>query len=168
MSAESGERPALRHRNAEVGVALIIIALGALIAFDAHRIGARWVADGPQTGYFPFYVALMLIGASAVNLAIALAMKPEANRSFVGRGQLKLVLSVLVPSAVFVAVIPWTGLYVAATAFTAYFMHRLGGYRWWKALASSVATGLVLFVLFEIWFLVPLPKGPLERWLGVG
>jgi hypothetical protein len=110
----------------------------------------------------------MLIGASAVNLAIALAMKPEANRSFVGRGQLKLVLSVLVPSAVFVAVIPWTGLYVAATAFTAYFMHRLGGYRWWKALASSVATGLVLFVLFEIWFLVPLPKGPLERWLGVG
>jgi hypothetical protein len=75
---------------------------------------------------------------------------------------------VLVPSAVFVAVIPWTGLYVAATAFTAYFMHRLGGYRWWKALASSVATGLVLFVLFEIWFLVPLPKGPLERWLGVG
>lgn len=168
MSGKPEERPALSHKGAEIGVALIIIALGALIAFDAQRIGARWVADGPQTGYFPFYVVLILIGASAINLAIAAAMKPEANRTFVQVGQLKLVLSVLVPSAVFVGVISWTGFYVAATAFTGYFMHRLGGYRWWKALAASVATGVVLFVLFEIWFLVPLPKGPLERWLGVG
>ncbi len=168
MSGGNQERPALSHKGAEIGVALIIMALAALIAFDAQRIGARWVADGPQTGYFPFYVALVLIGASAINLAVALAMKPAANRTFVQVGQLKLVLSVLVPSAVFVAVVPWTGLYVAATVFTAYFMHRLGGYRWWKALAASAATGVVLFVLFEIWFLVPLPKGPLERWLGVG
>jgi len=168
MSGNSDGRPALRHKSAEIAVALVIIALGALIAFDALRIGARWVADGPQTGYFPFYIVLILMAASAVNLLIALRMKPEANKTFVHPGQLKLVLSVLVPSAVFVAVIPWTGLYLAATLFIAYFMHRLGGYRWWKALASSVATGLVLFALFEMWFLVPLPKGPLERWLGVG
>jgi len=168
MAGGNPERPALSTKGAEIGVALVIIALGALIAFDAQRIGARWVADGPQTGYFPFYIVLILIGASAVNLAVAAAMKPEANKTFVQVGQLKLVLSVLLPSAVFVAVIPWTGLYVAATVFMAYFMHRLGGYRWWKAALASIATGLVLFVLFEVWFLVPLPKGPLERWLGVG
>ena len=168
MSGNRDQRPALSTRSAEAAVALIIIALSALIVFDSQRIGARWVADGPQTGYFPFYIVLILIAASAVNLLIALRMKPEANKTFVQVGQLKLVLSVLVPSAVFVAIIPWTGLYVAATVFTAYFMHRLGGYRWWKAGAASLATGVVLFVLFEMWFLVPLPKGPLERWLGVG
>jgi hypothetical protein len=25
---------------------------------------------------------------------------------------------------------------------------------------------LTLFMMFERWFLVPLPKGPLEAWLG--
>lgn len=168
MGGNSDERPALRYKSAEIAVALVIIALSAVIAFDSVRIGARWVADGPQTGYFPFYIVLILIGASAVNLLLALRMRPEENRTFVQVGQLRLVLSVLVPAAVFVGIIHWTGLYVAATLFMAYFMHRLGQYRWWKAAAASVATGVVLFFLFELWFLVPLPKGPLERWLGVG
>lgn len=168
MSTDSGTRPALRHKSAEIAVALIIIALGALIASDSLRIGARWTADGPQTGYFPLYIALILCAASAVNLVLALRMKPQANRSFVQVGQLKLVLAVLVPAAVFVAVIPWTGMYLAATLFIAFFMRRLGKYSWWKAGSASLATGVVLFFLFEIWFLVPLPKGPLERMLGVG
>ena len=168
MSQDSDTRPALRHKGAEIAVALILMAFGALIAFDSVRIGARWIADGPQTGYFPLYISLLLCAVSAVNLALALRMKPEANRTFVQRGQLKLVLSVLVPAAVFVGVISWTGLYLAATLFIAFFMYRLGGYPWWKAASGGVGTGVVLFLLFEIWFLVPLPKGPLERALGVG
>ena len=168
MSEQPGGRAAFRYKSAEIAVALILIALGALIAFDSLRIGARWIADGPQTGYFPLYIALILCIVSAVNVVRALRIKPEANRSFVQVGQLRLVLSVLVPAAVFVGVISWTGLYLAATLFIAFFMYRLGGYPWWKAASGGVGAGVVLFVLFEIWFLVPLPKGPLERALGVG
>jgi len=168
MAKNSGSRPALRYKSAEVAVALIIMAFSALIAVDSLRIGARWTADGPQTGYFPLYIALILGAACAVNLVLALRMKPRANRTFVQVGQLKLVLAVLVPAAVFVGVISWTGLYLAAVLFVAFFMHRLGNYPWWKAAAASVATGVVLFLVFEVWFLVPLPKGPIERALGVG
>ncbi len=168
MRQEPEERAAFRLRSAEIGVALVILALAGLIAFDSIRIGARWTPEGPQTGYFPLYISLILGAACLVNIVLALRLKGKANPSFVGAGQLKLVLTVLVPTAVFVAVIPWTGLYVSAVLYIAYFMRRLGRYPWWKAAATSLGTGLTLFVLFEIWFLVPLPKGPLERLLSVG
>jgi len=149
-------------------VALVIFAIGALIVIDSLRIGARWGADGPQTGYFPFYVALMVCLASAWNVLAALLAKREANAMFVARGQLKLVLAVLVPTVVFVGLVGWIGLYVAGALFIGFFMRWLGKYAWWKVGAVGVGVMVVLFFIFERWFLVPLPKGPLERLLGLG
>jgi putative tricarboxylic transport membrane protein len=168
MSEGQDTRPALRQRSAEIGVALAIFALGALIVVDSLRIGARWGEDGPQTGYFPFYVALILCIASAWNIAQAMLAKPLAAKTFVERGQLRLVLSVLLPAAVFVAVVGWIGLYVAGFVFIAFFMRWLGRYAWWKVAAVSAGVTIALFFIFERWFLVPLPKGPLERLLGLG
>jgi len=168
MAGESDEQPAFRSRTAEIVVALAIFAIGALIVVDSLRIGARWGADGPQTGYFPFYVALIVCIASAWNVAAALFMKPAANKPFVERGQLKLVLAVLVPTAVFVALVGWIGLYVAGALFIAFFMRWLGKYAWWKVGAVSIGVMVLVFFIFERWFLVPLPKGALERLLGLG
>jgi len=162
------QRAAIRHRGAEIIVALALLAFGALIAWESVKIGARWTDEGPQTGYFPFYIALTICIASAWNLVRALLIRPEGNRTFVEIGQLRLVLSVLVPTAIFAVAIKWTGIYVAALLFIGYFMRRLGKYPWWKVVAGGAGTTLVLFLLFEIWFLVPLPKGPLERLLGLG
>ena len=166
MSVESGKQPAFRTRTAEIAVAAVIFAIGALIALDSLRIGARWGDDGPQTGYFPFYVALIVCFASAWNVAAALLMKPEANKPFVERGQLKLVLAVLVPAAIFVGVVGWIGIYVAGALFTGFFMRWLGQYAWWKVGTVSVGVMVAFFFIFERWFLVPLPKGPVEEWLG--
>jgi hypothetical protein len=168
MSAESGGRPALRLRAAEIGVALLLLLLGALLIFDSLRLGMRWAEDGPQPGYFPFYLGVFICAACAVTIVLALRMPAARNRTFVEVGQLKLVLSVLVPSAVFVALVGWIGVYVSAVLFVAVFMRWLGKYPWWKVVAVSVGHSVVLFVIFEIWFLVPLPKGPLERLLGLG
>jgi hypothetical protein len=168
MSGDSGERPAFRHRSAEVGVALFVMAIGAVIAAESVRIGARWTADGPQTGYFPFYIGLIVCAASAINLGRALFIEAKANATFVQVGQLRTVLAVLAPTAVFVALVGWLGMYASAVLYMALFMRWLGKYPWWKVCAASAATGVALFLLFEWWFLVPLPKGPLERLLGVG
>lgn len=164
-----GKGRALSQRSAEAVVAALTIAVGALVAIEAARIGARWADDGPQTGYFPFYVASLLCVAGVFNFVRALTATGRAAEAvFVEEGPLRQILAVLVPSAVFAAVIPWLGLYLAAAAYIAYFMARLGGYALWKSLATGGGTGLVLFLLFEVWFLIPLPKGPLERALGVG
>ena len=168
MSAESDQRPALRLRSAEIAVALVLFALGAIVIFDSLRLGMRWGPEGPQPGYFPFYLGIFICAACAVTIVLAALMPEQKNRSFVKIGQLKLVFSVLLPSAVFVALVGWIGIYVSAVLFVALFMRWLGKYPWWKVAAVSVGHSVVLFLIFEIWFLVPLPKGPLERLLGVG
>ena len=164
----TGERAAFRLRTAEIGIACVFIALGALVIYDSVQQGARWVAEGPQPGYFPFYLGVIICLASAVTLVRGILLPAEKNKVFVQVGQLKLVLSVLAPSAVFVALVGWLGIYVSAVLFVALFMRWLGKYPWWKVITVSLGQSLAFFLIFEVWFLVPLPKGPLERLLGLG
>ena len=164
----TGERAAFRLRTAEIGIACVFIALGALVIYDSVQQGARWVAEGPQPGYFPFYLGVIICLASAVTLVRGILLPAEKNKVFVQVGQLKLVLSVLLPSAVFVALVGWLGIYLSAVLFVALFMRWLGKYPWWKVITVSLGQSLAFFLIFEVWFLVPLPKGPLERLLGLG
>ena len=164
-AAEAG-RPALRQRSAEIAVAALFFILGAIVCYDSLRVGVRWADDGPESGYFPFYVGLIVCGSSLVNMVLG-ALKTKGDRVFVEVGALKLVLSVLVPAAIYVALITWTGIYAASALFVAFFMRWLGKYPWWKVAAVSIGNSVVFFLIFEIWFKVPLPKGPLEALLGL-
>ena len=161
-------RAAIRTRAAEIGVAALFFALGALVIFDSQRLGAGWGDDGPRPGYFPFYVGLIICVSALVNVARALLVPAAKNKTFVEVGQLKMVLTVLIPTAIYVAAVTWIGIYVSSTVFIAFFMRWLGKYVWWKVAAVSLGASVVFFVIFEKWFQVPLPKGPLERLLGLG
>jgi putative tricarboxylic transport membrane protein len=167
MSEQSDGRAAFRHKAAELGVALGFFILGGVVIYDSLRLGMRWVEDGPQAGYFPFYLGVIICLSSAVTAVMALRMPEAKNKTFVERGQLKLVLSVLIPSMVYVAIVGWLGLYVSGALFIALFMRWLGKYPWWKVAAVSIGNSVVFFLIFERWFLVPLPKGPLEALLGL-
>ncbi|MBE0622503.1 MAG: tripartite tricarboxylate transporter TctB family protein [Burkholderiales bacterium] len=167
MSEANNQRAALSDKTAEMAVAGFTFALGAIAVYDSWRIGARWVGDGPQTGYFPFYVGLIICIASAVNFIQALLMSKEKNGVFVEVGQLKLVLSVLVPTSVYVVLVALFGIYVPSIVYIAFFMLWLGKYPWWKAALVSVGTSVFFYCVFEIWFKVPLPKGPVEALLGL-
>ena len=163
----------VRTVSVEVGTSLVLAAMGAAAMWDSRRLGAGWGADGPQSGYFPFWLGALLAGASVANLVLALRgarghgrPKDGGYALFVTWPQLRLVLSVLLPTAVYVAAIPFAGLYAASALLVVWFMVRLGGFRWWVAALSGLATALVAFVVFEEWFLVALPKGPIETYLG--
>ena len=156
-----------RQKSAEIAVAAVFVLLGAIVVYDSERLGARWGDDGPQAGYFPFYIGLILCASSAVNLVLAMLNRRDKDRTFVEVGQLKLVLTVLIPSAIYVALIGWTGIYLASALFIAFFMRWLGKYPWWKVAAVSIGNSVAFFVIFEVWFKVPLPKGPLETLLGL-
>jgi hypothetical protein len=152
----------------EIATSVTLAAIGAAAIWDSTRIGAGWGPEGPQSGYFPFWIGVLLVAASLGNLAVAARARGvgKGNGLFVTWPQLRLVLSVLLPTTVYVAAIPFAGLYAASAVLVAWFMIRLGGFRWWVAAASGLATALVAFVVFEEWFLVALPKGPIEHWLG--
>ena len=167
MSEQTGGRAAFRVRTAELGVAAFFFLLGAIVIYDSLRLGMRWVADGPQPGYFPFYLGVIICTSALITFIFALRLPAEKNKTFVERGQLKLVLSVLIPSMAYVALVGWLGIYVSAVLFIALFMRWLGKYPWWKVALVSLGNSVVFFLIFERWFLVPLPKGPIEAWLGL-
>jgi hypothetical protein len=137
------------------------------VVYDSVRLGSGWAADGPRPGYFPFYVGLLICIASAINFTRGLLIRGANNKPFVERGQLKMVLTVLVPTAIYAALVTWIGIYAASALFIAFFMIWLGKYAWWKAVLVSVVTMVLFYMVFEIWFKVPLPKGPIETMLGL-
>lgn len=147
-------------------VAALVFALGALVAFDSWRLGMRWVSDGPQAGYFPFYIGFLICTCSAVVFVQALLRVKTDRKVFVTTGQLKQVLVILVPSAFYVLGVWWIGIYVSSALFIALFMIFAGHYGWLRSTIVGLAICLTAFTLFEMWFKIPLPKGPLERLLG--
>ena len=168
MSEENAaDDPVVGSKGPEIAVALLLLVIGGLVIWDSLRIGIGWADDGPKSGYFPFYVGLMLVAASAWTLGRALVTGRGSLAEFATRGQLALVLSVLVPMVIYVALIAVLGIYVASLLLIAYFMKRHGKYGWPVTLAVGVGVPLAFFLLFERWFLVLLPKGPLERLLGL-
>ena len=162
---DQNERPVATVRTLELVVAGLLFLLGAVVMFDSVRVGAKWADDGPQAGYFPFYVGLLICFSTAVVMYRALGDRAKAAKTFVTRGAFRQVLWMLVPSIVYVALIKPAGLYVASTLFIAFFMRRLGRYPWLTTIVVAVGVSVVFFLLFEVWFKLPLPKGPLEAWL---
>ncbi len=153
-------RPAVTTHTMEIVVALLFLLFGGVVAFDSYRLGARWAEDGPQSGYFPFYIGLIICISSIVTLLQALfGEAARSNNTFVERGQLRQMLSVLVPAALYVLGIQLIGIYVASAVYIAVFMVWLGKYSWFKSTALGLAASVSFFVMFEIWFKVPLPKG---------
>lgn len=168
MVESSDVRAALSNKTAEMVVAAITFVFSTIVMYDSWRIGARWAEDGPQTGYFPFYIGVMIAIGSIVNFISGLRLSGKKNGTFVEVGQLKLVLSVLIPSSIYAALVGFLGIYVPSVIFIAFFMRWLGKYAWSKLLAVSFGTAGFFYAVFEIWFQVPLPKGPIEAMLGMG
>ena len=155
---------AVSRRTLEVITAIFFLLLGIVVMWDSRRSGAGWGSDGPQSGYFPFYIGLLMTLATLANLVSALRQKKA--ESFVSRPRLKLVMAIFLPCLVYLAVMQLLGLYVSSAIFIAAFMRWQGKFSILKSVLTGLGTSVVLFLMFEIWFKVPLLKGPLEAALG--
>ncbi len=162
--AAEGSEAAITIRTAELIVGGLLAALALLVIWSNYRLGAGWASDGPQAGYFPFRLGIVILLASITVIAQAIL---KADRStFVERAQLKLVAIVLLPLIVYVAAIQVVGIYVPSALFIGIFMMAVGKFSWWKASVIGAGTTLAIFWIFELQFQVPLPKGPLEQLFG--
>jgi len=154
------------HRAVEIGTAAAMIVLGLIVIAGSWQVGIGWGAEGPKSGFFPFYLGIIIVGASVFNL-IQASLERDGPVLFAEWGQLRQVLAVIIPTAVYVGAIPWIGIYVASLVLIALFMVWLGGYRITYAMMISAGVVVATYLTFEKWFLVPLPKGPLEELLGL-
>jgi hypothetical protein len=153
-------------RTVEIVVSLLLLVFAAVMAFDNWRTGMGWAPDGPRAGYFPFYLSLILGGASLYGLAEGISKRGQAGGSFVDREQLRRVLQVFVPTVAFCLLTQLLGIYVASLLLIAAFMRFVGRIAWWKALLTSFLFAAAIFVIFDVAFDVIMPKGPVEALLG--
>ncbi|HEX9464025.1 MAG TPA: tripartite tricarboxylate transporter TctB family protein [Alphaproteobacteria bacterium] len=153
------------NRSVDIILSLLLLGLALLLGWDSWRIGMSWADDGPQAGYFPFYLSVLMGLASLYGLVSALIAR-HADEPFVTREQFKRVMQVFVPTFLFCALTQVLGLYVASFLLIAGFMWWIGRLPLWVSLLTSVVFTLAMFFTFEIAFDVIMPKGPLEAALG--
>ena len=156
----------MSQRTADALMAVFMFVIGVVMMASNYQLGAGWAKDGPESGYFPFRIGAIICVASVVVFVQALRSRAGAARSFVTRERLKPVLLVLLPTLLYVFGIQFIGIYAASAIFIAGFMRMMGKYGWVKTLVISIGVNVLLFWLFEVQFLVPLPKGPLEAYFG--
>jgi putative tricarboxylic transport membrane protein len=150
--------------------AALLMLLSAIVIYDALRLGFGWGAEGPQSGFFPFWLAVLL---ALVSIVLFLqALRKRSGEPFVTRDRFVPVLQVLGPLAGFVILTdppgPWSGLglYVAAGLYLGFYMRWVGRHDWRTIVALATVVPVISFIIFETWFLVPMPKGPVEAWIG--
>jgi putative tricarboxylic transport membrane protein len=157
-------------RVVDVVTAALLMLLSGIVIYDALRLGAGWGSEGPQSGFFPFWLATLLATVSIVLFVQALRSRSQAP--FVTRDRFVPVLQVLGPLAGFVVLTdppgPWSGLglYVAAGLYLGFYMRWVGRHDWRMVVALAAVVPIITFIIFETWFLVPMPKGPVEAWFG--
>ena len=163
---EEDSPPVATTRSVDVVTMLVLLAIAVVLGFDNWRTGASWASDGPQPGYFPFYLSVMLGSASLYGLAASFLSRKEAAETFVTRAQLRRVAQVFVPTLLFCLFTQWLGLYVASFFLIAGFMGIIGRIAWWKSILTAFLFSIIMFVTFEIAFDVIMPKGPMEALFG--
>ena len=165
---QTQDRPhsGLTDNMTEAIVAIGIFFIGVVMMIDGYRVGSGWAFDGPMAGYFPFRTGAIICISSLVVFLRTVSGKHRNDKIFVTWERFKLVLKVLVPTVLYVLITHLVGIYVASAVFIGAFMRMNDGFSWLKITLTTVCVSVTLFFMFEAWFLVPLPKGPLESLFG--
>src|SRR5947209_720424 len=153
-------------RTVDIAASLLLLGLAAILGYDNWRTGIGWDSTGPEPGYFPFYLSVILAAASLYGLIAAALSREAALKSFVTWAQLRRVMAVFVPTLLFCLLTQFLGLYVASFLLISGFMALVGKIAWWKSLLTAFVFTAIMFVTFDIAFDVIMPKGPLEAAFG--
>src|SRR5271167_1226682 len=149
-TAPEADSPAVTsNRVVDVVVSLLLLALAATLGWDNWRTGIGWDETGPQAGYFPFYLSVILGGASLYGLITVLLIRKADAETFVTRAQLRRVMAVFVPTLLFCLATQFLGLYVASFLLIGGFMRLIGKIAWWKSLLTALVFTGLMFVTFD-------------------
>ena len=148
-------------RRADIYVGLFLMAVGLLVLGDAIRLGFGWGMSGPEAGFFPFYMGLGIVICTffIVRRGIKILKKEGMGKPLIRQGGLTQILWVLIPAAGMVLLTEIIGLHLATVLYLAFYMGVVGKLQWGKVILISILVPLVVYVVFDKVFLIPLPEG---------
>jgi putative tricarboxylic transport membrane protein len=155
-------------RKADIAVALCLLGLAGLVAWESLQLNIGWGLNGPEGGFFPFWLAVGLGVCGTIILAQAIwQASPLRGQPLVRQGGWVPMLKVALPATALVLLTQMIGLYPAAALYIAFYMRWIGRYRWLLVLTVSLCIPLGSYFLFDKWFLIPMPKGWWGEHLGL-
>lgn len=131
------------------GLGIIIIAISLTYGLGTLR--------RPGPGLYPFFIGLSIVVFSMVLLISEL--KPQTRPALFNRGDVKTLLFMIVAFCLWILMIPPLG-YVIVTLLVAFGfckIMKLEGF--WKPLSISAGTALFIYLLFDYWLYIDLPRG---------
>lgn len=148
-------------KKANLAVAVLLLGIATLVIVDAVRLGFGWGDDGPESGFFPFWLGVILAICAAVELRrlLALQLAHAPARRLMPVGAWKPIAWVFVPAAGMALATELVGLHLAAVLYLAFYMRATGKVRWSTTLAVAVLVPVLLYVALDKLFLVPMPQG---------
>jgi hypothetical protein len=157
-------------RKANLGVAIFLFLIGAIVMYDSVRLGFRWQPGfGPGAGYLPFYLSLGILICTGIILVkqIRQLLKEgiEGDKRLILEGGLKPILWVLIPSTVMVVLVSIIGLHFAAAVFLFFYMRKVGEIGWLECALVSILFPVVMYATFDRFVLIPLPDGILGHYI---
>lgn len=157
----------LSRHAMEVATACLTGVVGLVVCYGSWQIGIAWEETGPASGYFPFWIGVLIVLGSLGNLGRAVVLKHHVGEVFLDRRRLGLVASFFLPVIAFAVLSVFVGLYVGTLIYITAAMIFQGQYSWWKSLLSGLGVALAFHLIFEVGFQVPLLKGPVEAMFGI-
>lgn len=157
-------------RKANLGVAIFLFLIGAIVMFDAVRLGFRWIPGfGPGAGYLPFYLALGILVCTGISIVKQIRQLSKegivGDKRLIQEGGLKPILWVLIPSTVMVILTSIIGLHFAAAVFLFFYMRKVGDIGWLECALVSILFPVGMYLVFDRFFLIPLPDGILGNYI---
>jgi len=158
------ERGGISLRGGGLFTSGLLMLIAAVVMYDSLDQGIGWDAAGPQAGYFPFHIGLLMFLSCLGTASWTLLHWSEGRGRMTTRSEFRRVRNVFLPIAAYVVLMFFVGMYVAGALFIAWFMWRLAepGKRhgWLKIVLISVGVPLATYFIFTVWFEVALYAGP--------
>jgi len=155
-------------RKAEIITSSILLLLSALVVYEAFRLGFGWGLEGPQPGFFIFWLGLGLAFCALTTIGqVLFDGSILRGQRFIAGGAGSEVLKVLLPMFGAILLMEFFGFYLASAVYLAFFMRWVGSFSWRAVLLVASLFASSHYLVFEKIFLVPLPKGILEPYIGL-
>ena len=156
----------MSRKAAEIGFAIVLFAFGAAIVHGSVELETGWTRSGPEAGYFPFRIGLMIMATAMIVMAVQATRTTPGGRMLTPRAVTNIAFFTL-PLLGLIVAIPHLGVYLPAALYLLVSIGLVGRVSWATAATAAIAAPVILFILFEFVFRTPLPKGPLGPLLGM-
>jgi putative tricarboxylic transport membrane protein len=134
----------------------VLMVLGVIILIVSWGYGfGTFRRPGP--GLYPFFIGVLVLFFSMI--LFLLEMKPrKSDPVFTKGGPLTFIL-MIITFCLWIVVMPFLGYVVVTFLATFAFCKVMKLEGWWKPLAISVGTAVFIYVLFDYWLYIDLPRG---------